>query len=78
MPPFPFDVVFSLLRGPISIKALMGPMRLPALRNSALGFGLLISAPATDLTAGWIAPCLNDARTAVIWQRCYARSPSPI
>ena len=61
-PPFPFDVVFSLLRGPISIKALMGPMRLAALRNSALGFGLLISRPDNHLTADWIAPCLNDAR----------------
>src|SRR6201996_4121627 len=61
-PPFPFDAVFSLLRGPVSIKALMGPMRLPALRNSALGFGLLISRPDNHLTAGWIAPCLNDAR----------------
>jgi pimeloyl-ACP methyl ester carboxylesterase len=61
-PPFPFDVAFSLLRGPISIKALLGPMRLPALRNSALGFGLLISRPDNHLTAGWIAPCLNDAR----------------
>ena len=61
-PPFPFDAVFSLLRGPISIKALMGPMRLAALRNSALGFGLLISRPDNRLTADWIAPCLNDAR----------------
>src|SRR5882757_325716 len=61
-PPFPFDVVFSVLRGPISIKALMGPMRLAALRNSALGFGLLISRPDNRLTADWIAPCLNDAR----------------
>jgi pimeloyl-ACP methyl ester carboxylesterase len=64
-PPFPFDAVFSLLRGPISIKALMGPMRLAALRNSALGFGLLISRPDNHLTAGWIAPCLNDARISV-------------
>jgi len=30
--------------------------------NSALGFGLLISRPDKRLTAGWIAPCLNDAR----------------
>jgi pimeloyl-ACP methyl ester carboxylesterase len=61
-PPFPFDKVFGLLRGPISIKALMGPMRLAALRNSALGFGLLISRPDRQLTAEWIAPCLNDIR----------------
>src|ERR1700744_3773183 len=49
-PPFPFDRVFGLLRGPISIKALSTPMRLPALRNSALGFGLLISRPDNHLT----------------------------
>jgi pimeloyl-ACP methyl ester carboxylesterase len=61
-PPFPFDKVFGLLRGPISIKALMGPMRLAALRNSALGFGLLISRPDRQMTAEWIAPCLNDIR----------------
>ena len=61
-PPFPFDAVFGLLRGPISIKALMGPMRLAALRNSALGFGLLISRPDKQMTADWIAPCLNDIR----------------
>src|ERR1700733_3173882 len=49
-PPFPFDAVFSLLRGPISIKALMGPMRLAALRNSALGFGFLFNPPANPPT----------------------------
>jgi pimeloyl-ACP methyl ester carboxylesterase len=61
-PPFPFDRVFGLLRGPISIKALMEPMRLAALRNSALGFGLLISRPDRRVTARWINPCLNDSR----------------
>ena len=61
-PPPPFGAVFSLLRGPISIKALLAPMRLPALRHSALGFGLLISRPDRQLTAEWIAPCLNDIR----------------
>jgi len=61
-PPPPFGAVFSLLRGPISIKALLGPMRLAALRHSALGFGLLISRPDSRLTADWIAPCLNDSR----------------
>jgi pimeloyl-ACP methyl ester carboxylesterase len=61
-PPFPFNRVFGLLRGPISIKAMMEPMRLRALRDSALGFGLLISRPDKQVTAGWIAPCLNDRR----------------
>lgn len=32
-PPFPFSAVFALLRGPITIKAMMEPMRLSALRN---------------------------------------------
>ncbi|OMC48359.1 alpha/beta hydrolase [Mycobacterium sp. IS-2888] len=61
-PPFPFDLVFALLRGPISIKALFGQMRLRALRNSPLGFGLLINHPDPDVTAAWLQPCLKDAR----------------
>jgi pimeloyl-ACP methyl ester carboxylesterase len=61
-PPFPFGAVFALLRGPITIRALFGLMRIAALRNSALGFGLLLSRPDARLTADWIAPCLNDTR----------------
>jgi pimeloyl-ACP methyl ester carboxylesterase len=61
-PPFPFNAAFGLLRGPRSIKALAGPMRLAALRNSPLGFGLLVTRPDNRMTAGWIAPCLNDSR----------------
>ena len=61
-PPFPFDLVFRLLRGPISIKALSGAMRLRALRRSALGYGLLISPPDPHLTAAWLQPCLKDSR----------------
>ncbi|BBX47990.1 alpha/beta hydrolase [Mycobacterium cookii] len=61
-PPFPFDKVFGVLRGPISIRAMFRPMQLAALRNSALGFGLLISRPDPELTAAWLQPCLDDAR----------------
>jgi pimeloyl-ACP methyl ester carboxylesterase len=61
-PPFPFSMVFGLLRGPRSIKALAGPMRLAALRNSPLGFGLLVTRPDPRVTAGWLQPCLNDHR----------------
>jgi pimeloyl-ACP methyl ester carboxylesterase len=61
-PPPPFGALFAVLRGPISIKALMGTMRLAALRNSPLGFGLLLSRPHSRLTADWIAPCLNDSQ----------------
>jgi pimeloyl-ACP methyl ester carboxylesterase len=61
-PPYPFDVAFAVLRGPITIKALMGPLRLRALRHSSLGFGLLINRPDPDVTAAWLQPCLNDSR----------------
>jgi pimeloyl-ACP methyl ester carboxylesterase len=61
-PPFPFGVAFGLLRGPISIKALAGTMRLAALRDSPLGFGLLVTKPDPGVTAGWLQPCLNDSR----------------
>ncbi|MFZ0905929.1 MAG: alpha/beta hydrolase [Mycobacterium sp.] len=61
-PPPPFDMAFGVLRGPISIKALFGPMRLGALRHSPLGFGLLINQPDPGMTADWLQPCLKDAR----------------
>jgi pimeloyl-ACP methyl ester carboxylesterase len=61
-PPPPFGAVFSLLRGPISIKAMFAAMRLAALRKSPAGFGLLITRPDSGMTSRWIAPCLNDSR----------------
>ncbi|WP_375481734.1 alpha/beta fold hydrolase [uncultured Mycobacterium sp.] len=61
-PPFPFDIVFGLLRGPISIKALFGQLRFRPLRHSPLGFGLLVNHPDPQLTAAWLQPCLNDSR----------------
>ncbi len=54
-PPFPFTLVFALLRGPISIKVLFEQMRLKALRHSPLGFGLLVH-PDPQLTDSWLAP----------------------
>lgn len=61
-PPFPFDVVFGVARGPISIKGLVRPLRWRALRHSVLGFGLLIKRPDPDLTWSWLQPCRNDSR----------------
>ena len=61
-PPFPFDAVFALLRGPKSIRTLFTTMRLKALRHSPLGFGLLISDPDPVLTGSWLQPCLTDDR----------------
>ena len=60
-PPFPFNLVFALLRGPISIKVLFEQMRLKALRHSPLGFGLLVN-PDPQLTASWLEPGRTDVR----------------
>jgi pimeloyl-ACP methyl ester carboxylesterase len=60
-PPFPFTLVFALLRGPRSIKLLFEQMRLKALRHSPLGYGLLFR-PDAQLTRAWIEPCRNDIR----------------
>ena len=59
--PFPFNLVFALLRGPISIKVLFEQMRLKALRHSPLGFGLLVN-PDPQLTASWLEPGRTDVR----------------
>jgi pimeloyl-ACP methyl ester carboxylesterase len=62
-PPFPFNLVFATMRGPRSITALAGLMRIAALRRSPLGYGLL-AGPNDELTASWIAPCTTDRRIA--------------
>jgi pimeloyl-ACP methyl ester carboxylesterase len=61
-PPFPFNVVFALLRGPGSIKVLLEPLRLTPLRHSPLGYGLLAARPDAQLTASWIEPARTDVR----------------
>ena len=61
-PPFPFNAVFALLRGPKSIRAMLVTMRPSALRHSPLGFGLLVTKPDPELTASWLEPCRTDAR----------------
>ena len=62
-PPFPFNIVFGAMRGPRSIKALATPMRIPALRHSPLGYGLLLQRD-DALTASWIEPGISDPRIA--------------
>jgi pimeloyl-ACP methyl ester carboxylesterase len=61
-PPYPFDVAFGVLRGPISIKRLFSLLRPRTLRHSPLGYGLLINQPDPELTAAWLRPCLKDSR----------------
>jgi pimeloyl-ACP methyl ester carboxylesterase len=60
-PPFPFNLVFAVLRGPKSIKVLFEQMRITALRHSPLGFGLLLD-PDPQLTASWLEPARTDVR----------------
>lgn len=62
-PPFPFNLVFAAMRGPRSIRALAGPMRIPALRHSPLGYGLLLERD-DALTAAWLEPAVGDPRIA--------------
>jgi pimeloyl-ACP methyl ester carboxylesterase len=62
-PPFPFNVVFAAMRGPRLIRALAGPMRIPAIRNSPLGYGLLLQRD-DALTASWLEPGISDPRIA--------------
>ena len=61
-PPFPFPIVFALLRGPRSIKTLFAQLRPTALRHSPLGFGLLMNDPDPTLTDSWLQPCREDDR----------------
>lgn len=60
-PPFPFDLVFAMLRGPISIRTLTATMRSRMLRHSPLGFGLLATDPDPALTASWVEPCRTNS-----------------
>ncbi|MGV0723663.1 alpha/beta hydrolase [Mycolicibacterium elephantis] len=60
-PPFPFNLVFAVLRGPVSIKLMFEPLRLRALRNSPLGYGMLMR-PDAQLTASWVEPARTDVR----------------
>lgn len=62
-PPFPFNVVFAAMRGPRSIKLLSALMKVPALRHSPLGYGLLLKRD-DELTASWIRPITTDRRIA--------------
>jgi pimeloyl-ACP methyl ester carboxylesterase len=61
-PPPPFGLLFKAFGHASLIAPLMAPMRVAAVRHSALGFGLLVSEPMdADQTRGWVEPCLTDA-----------------
>lgn len=59
-PPFPFNVVFFLLKGEIRMRINLQPMRWRAFRHSPLGLGLLATALDPAQTRSWIEPGLTD------------------
>jgi pimeloyl-ACP methyl ester carboxylesterase len=61
-PPFPFTIVFALLRYPSLITAMATPLRLRLFRHSPLAYGLLANTLDPKLTDSWFQPCRNDRR----------------
>jgi pimeloyl-ACP methyl ester carboxylesterase len=60
-PPFPFNLLFRLMRHPGVSRPVMAGMRPAGLRNGPLGFGPLVKRRLTaEETAGWIRPYLED------------------
>lgn len=75
-PPFPFNVMFSLLKGTIRMKINLQPMRWRAFRHSPLGLGLLANRLDPAQTRSWIEPSLTDGairRDAVQFLRAAKR-----
>jgi pimeloyl-ACP methyl ester carboxylesterase len=75
-PPFPFDLLFRLCRHPRAGRAVLGAMRVAAMRTSKLGFGWLVRRRLTaEETLPWVTPYLADpdvrrdvARFARAWR----------
>lgn len=61
-PPFPFNIMFSSMRGDRTIKASIAATKPTAIRQSALGFGALTRTAEPELTRSWIDPALSDKR----------------
>jgi pimeloyl-ACP methyl ester carboxylesterase len=59
-PPFPFNVMFSLLKGEIRMKINLQPMRWRAFRHSPMGLGLLANKLDSAQTRAWIEPSLEN------------------
>jgi pimeloyl-ACP methyl ester carboxylesterase len=59
-PPFPFSIVFRLLRSEWRTKILLRQMRLRVIRHSWLGLGLLSKNLDPEQTRSWIEPSIVD------------------
>ncbi|MBJ7332900.1 MAG: alpha/beta hydrolase [Solirubrobacteraceae bacterium] len=61
-PPAPFALLFRIAALPGAALPMLTPMRLRALRHSALGFGLLVDGTLDPAqTRAWVDPALRDA-----------------
>lgn len=60
-PPFPFSLIFRLLKGRARMWANLQPMRFRAMRHSPLGLGLLANQLDAKQTRSWIEPSLSNA-----------------
>ena len=69
-PPFPFDIVFRLLRGPISIKTLFGQLRLRTLRHSPLASACWSTSPIRTSPPPGCNPAAWTHASAVTWRPC--------
>jgi pimeloyl-ACP methyl ester carboxylesterase len=60
-PPRMFVPLFVLARSRVAVWTIAQPIRLRALRHSALGFGPLLNRPrSASLTRGWVQPLLDS------------------
>jgi pimeloyl-ACP methyl ester carboxylesterase len=59
-PPFPFNLIFRLLRGKTMMRLNLQPMRSTTFRHSPLGLGLLARNLDPRQTRAWIEPCLSN------------------
>ncbi|MGI5271389.1 alpha/beta fold hydrolase [Nonomuraea sp. CA-218870] len=59
-PPFPYNVIFRLLRGERLMRINLQPMRWRAFRHSPLGLGLLANKLDPGQTKAWIEPSLRS------------------
>jgi pimeloyl-ACP methyl ester carboxylesterase len=60
-PPFPFNMIFSLLNGPRRMWFNLQPMRMRPFRHSVVGLGLLARKFDPAQTREWMEPALTDA-----------------
>ncbi|GAA2693799.1 alpha/beta fold hydrolase [Nonomuraea recticatena] len=59
-PPFPYNVIFRLLRSELRMRINLQPMRWRAFRHSPLGLGLLANKLDPVQTRAWIEPSLRN------------------